>query len=530
MWRMIIGSFSTGGYMLKISFENEVAKNITLTLIIFGVLLVGLPRRVQASTHIFPPNRSAILASLQLGELATFAAIQQAVQSITQQLTNVGVSLGGQAQGVVGQASQELNFRLQQLRELVRDNINAPIASLGLDVQELARQITSSLQQLEAIINGQRECLNQNAEILLSTVSNITQELKRGVPLIRGAAPQISYFQFEGLPARSVPISGGRMTIFGNNLWPKPDLPPTVTLLSADRTRVLQALTPQRAATINNISAVVNDSVIREHAGECLQLKVQARNKTGIWPFRRTTETELFLPVCVSQSFKTEFVVEAGLTYDVTETITQTLSAQEFRQDNADCRNGQNINIQKIWDLPSGPNITNSRIVSIGERQGEFHRHGSNATASIATANVVIMSGSIDRADCTRTPFGDILHSTAIFQRWVTPTVQFDRTNSFTSSAQPVRVAMSFPNTQIRVLIPKERASPSTTFWFTISRLVNGVVVERRDAPRTPVNASGGTSPALSMGNLQIAGRLNPTPVGGNAELLITVTAPPCAQ
>lgn len=507
--------------------SRAIRKASSLMLLILSLLLTSFPTPARESRMSVPVVPAV---APQLGALTTFVAIQQAVQQITERLNNLGTSLGGTAQGVVGQASQELNFRLRQLQALVRDNINAPIASLGLDVQELARQVTSSLERLDAIINGQRECLNQNAEILLSTVSNITQDLKKGVPIIKGPAPQVTHFQFEGLPVRSVPTSGGRMTIFGSNLWPRADMPPIVTLLSSDRNTSLLTLTPQRAANNNSISVTIEGNTIRAHTGECLQLKAVARDKKGIFPFRRTVETELFLPVCISQTFKTEFDVEAGLVYELTETATQTLGSQEFRQDNADCRNGQNINIQKIWDLPAGPGITNSRIVSIGERQGEFHRHGSNASAAIASANVVIIRGSIDRADCVRTPFGDRLNSTAIFQRFITPTVQFDRTSSVSASSTPVRVPMAFPSTQIRVLLPKDRPSPSTTFWFSISRLVNGVTVDRRDAARTTVNANGGSSPVVTIGDLQITGRLNPMPVNGNAELLVTVVAPPCSQ
>jgi hypothetical protein len=516
--------------MLKTSSHRKICKSLTLALIIFRLLLAGSLQDIYAHNSSSSLEASVSATAPQLGELATFAAIQQAVQQITQQLTNVGVSLGGEAQGVVGQASQELNFRLQQLQALIRDNINAPIASLGLDVQELARQITSSLRSLEAIINGQRECLNQNAEILLSTISNITQDLRRGVPIIRGPNPQVTHFQFEGRPVRSVPISGGRLTIFGSKLWPRPELPPTITLLSPDRQTTLQALQPQRATNDNNISVSVDGSTIQARAGECLQLKVLARDRTGIWPFRRTVETELYLPMCISQSYRTEFVVEAGLQYDHAQTVTETLGAQEFRQDNASCENRQTINIQKTWNLPAGNGITNSRIISVSERQGEFHRHGSNATAAIVSANTVIVRGWIDRASCVRTPFSATLLSEAIFQRHITPTIQYERTSMVPSTASAVRVPMAFPSTQIRVLLPKERPSPSTIFWFKLSRFVNGERVSEYESSRITVNASGGTTPIGSMGNLQIEGRLNPTPVNGNAELIVTVTAPRCSE
>jgi hypothetical protein len=467
-----------------------------------------------------------------LGELATFAAIQQAVQQVTEQLTNLGVSLGGEARQVVAQASEQLNFRLQQLRDMVGEQVTAPLTQMSLNVQELARQLTSSLQSLSAIINGQRECLNQNAEILLSTVANITQDLKRDVPFV-GTTTQVSYFQFEGLPARSVPISGGRMTVFGSNLWPRPTLPPSATLLSADRRTVIETLEAQRATNNNNVSVSVSGETIRAHTGECLQLKLIARDMKGIWPFRRTVETELYLPVCISQTYRTEFVVEAGLTYDVKDTgLTQILSEQEFRQDNASCENRQPVSISKVWsDLPSGPEVSNSRIVSISERHGQFERHTSWVTSSIQSANTVKMEGTIDTADCVGLPFGaSHLNSTTILQRLIKPTAMYDRTRTLSSSALAVRVPMTFPSTQIRVLIPKERQSPSTIFWFKVTRFVNGVETAHFDSARTTIGSSGGTSPAGSMGNLQIQGTLNPAPINGNAELLVTITAPPCSQ
>jgi hypothetical protein len=468
----------------------------------------------------------------QLGELTTFVAIQQAVQQVTQELNNFAVILGGEARQVVGQASEQLNFRLQQLRDLVGDQVTDPLIQLGLNVQELARQLTSSLQSLSAIINGQRECLNQNAEILLSTVANITQDLKRGVPLV-GTTTQVSYFQFEGLPARSVPISGGRMTMFGSNLWPRPALPPTVALLSADRRTVIESLQAQRSTNNNNVSVTVSGAAIQAHTGECLQLKLIARDTTGIWPFRRTVETELYLPMCVSQTYRTEFVVEAGLTYEVKDSgLTQALSEQEFRQDNSSCEHKQPVSINKVWgDLPSGPEISSSRIVSISERNGPFQRHTSWVTSSIQSSNTVKMEGTIDTADCIGLPFGrSRLNSSTILQRYITPTAMYDRTRTLSSSASIVRAPMSFPSTQVRVLIPKERQSPSTIFWYKVTRLVNGVETGHFDSARTTIGSSGGTSPAGSIGNLQIQGTLNPAPVNGNAELLVTITAPPCSQ
>lgn len=497
---------------------------------IVTVILVGSASFANAKRYSLKPcsakSNVVVKTNAQVG---TFLAIQALVQDVTQQLNNIGITLGGEGNILIGNASQELNRKLEELRRLVGENITAPIASLGLDVQELARQLTSSVQSLRSTLIAVQGCVFQNVDIVLSTVSNITQELKR-LPIIDNTKPQVSYFQFDGALARAVPINGGRLTIKGVKLWTDRNYPPLVKLQSPDRATTFQTPTAEAAGNDGSFSIVLNGSTLRDNAGQCLQLSVEARERKGLPLFRRIETTQLYLPMCISPSFKTEFVVESGISYDTTETRTDWLGEQEFRDDNDSCESRKNVSISRSWDLPAGRSI-----VEISVRQGEFQRRDSNVNFAITSSNTVAGNGWFDTAHCAMVripPFGPTvkrLFSTAIFQKFVRPKIQYSVTTPNQANATSGKVQMSLPNTQIRLEIPKNAETPNSTFWFKVTKYVNGVKTSSEfESARIPVNAGGGTSPIGKIDNLDVTGRFNPRPINGKAELLVTIQAPTC--
>jgi hypothetical protein len=496
---------------------------------IFSIILIGFASSVNAKSYSPKPcsakSNVAVKTNAQVG---TFLAIQTLVQEVTQQLNNIGITLGGEGNILIGNASQELNLKLEELRRLVGENVNAPIASLGLDVQELARQLTSSVQSLRSTLIAVQGCIFQNVDIVLSTASNITQELKR-LPIIDNTKPQVSYFQFDGAPARAVPINGGRLTVKGVKLWTDRNYPPLVKLQSPDRATTFQTPTAEAAGNDGSFSIVLDDSSLRENAGQCLQLSVEARERKG-FIFKKTETTQLYLPMCISPNFKTEFVVESGISYDTTEIRTDWLGELEFRDDNDSCENKKNVSISRNWDLPAG-----GRIVEISVRQGEFHRRDSGVNFAITSSSTVAANGWFDTANCVLfkiPPFGPTIKkliSTAIFQKFARPKIQYSVTNPNQATATSAKVQMSLPNTQIRLEIPKNAETPNTTFWFKVTKYVNGVKTSSQfESARIPVNAGGGTSPVGKIDNLDVTGRFNPRPINGKAELLVTIQAPTC--
>ena len=502
--------------------------NKTLLSLIATVILIGFSISVNAKNYITKPcvsNSTFIVKNKR--QVGTFLGIQALVQQVTQSLNNIGITLGGEGNILIGNTSQELNHKLEDLRRLVGENINAPITSLGLDVEELARQLTSSAESLRTTLNQVQGCIFQNIDLVLSTASNITQELKR-LPIIDNTKPQVSYFQFDGALARSVPINGGRLTVKGFKLWTDRNYPPIVKLQSADRATTFQTPTTQPAGNDGSFSIVLDGSTLKDNAGQCLQLSVEARERTG-FVFKKTETTQLYLPMCISPSFKTEFIVESGISYDTTETKTEWLGEQEFRDDNSSCENRKNVSISRQWDLPAG-----GRIVEISVRQGEFHRHDSGVNFAITSSNTVAGNGWIDTADCTRIcppllPCFARLNSSTIFQKFVRPKIEYSVTNPNQTSATSNKVQMGLPNTQIRLEIPKSAETPNTIFWFKVTKYVNGVKTSSQfESARIPVNASGGTSPIGRIDNLEVSGQFNPKPINGKAELLVTIKAPTC--
>jgi hypothetical protein len=370
-------------------------------LIKFAILTVAITLLITLTVSAktvcsIPSNKSTVMKKQ---DASTFLGIQALVEQTMQGLQNLGITLGGESNIIVGNASQELNNKLQELRGLVRENVSVPIASLGLDVQELARKLTSSVTQLRAILNEQQACLYQNASLILSSVSNITQDLRRAVAFDK-TQPQLTFFQFDGSLPRAVPINGGRLTVSGVKLWTKAKYPPIVKLQSPDRQTTYQTPQPQPAGNDGSFSIILDGTGISNNSGECLQLSVEAREETGSLWWKKVVSTPLAIPMCVSPSYRTEFVVEAGIAYNTTRTILEDREEQEFRQDNSSCENRATVSgLQRFWNLPAG-----ARIVSISERTGEFQRHQSSVNMSITGSNTVAANGWLDTASCICPP------------------------------------------------------------------------------------------------------------------------------
>jgi hypothetical protein len=500
------------------------AKLVVVVIVCAAFVLQGLTMVQAQQTPPITPSTSGV--GVQLGNL-TFQGIQSLLRNVLQQLENTGVTLAGEGNIVIGNASQELNNKIRDLERMVRENVSVPLASLGLDVQELSRQVKSSLDQLQFILSTQQACLLKNADLVLSSISNITNELKRPVPLDK-TLPQVTHFQFDGSAPRAVPKEGGRLTVFGSGLWREENLPPIVKLQSADRQRTIQELTVQRAGAANSFSTTINGNSVVGNPGECLQLSVETRETTGILWWKKVVSTNLYLPMCISKAFTTEFVVNAEISYVTSTTVTEFLNEIEFRADNDSCESRKQVaGLQKHWEVPLG-----GHIVSFNHRTGPFNRHQSNVNFSINSSNTIVANGWLDKARCLCPPIGSCrLLSTTIHQSYIQARASFPRGSVAESTAKSPATAMTLPNTQIRVLIPKPEESQSTVFSFSVQKYVNGKPVGPVfNSPRTTVNTSGGTSPVGNMEGLQVSGNFNPRPVNGKAELVVTIQGPNCGN
>jgi hypothetical protein len=129
-----------------------------------------------------PPTAQAIPLSIQnpLTPVAIIAAANEAISK----LNSLATSLTGDALIVTNTASAQISAKLEEFKTLVREEIAKPLESFSLSIQELGRQINSATERLNFILAQQQQCFFRNAENFLSGVSNITEELKRGIPLV----------------------------------------------------------------------------------------------------------------------------------------------------------------------------------------------------------------------------------------------------------------------------------------------------------------------------------------------------------
>lgn len=473
------------------------------------------------------------LAEPPQGEL-TVLAIRAAVGDVLRKLNDLVVSIGGQVNISIGVASEELTNKLNQLNDIARDQINVPLRNLSLAAQDIGRQIMSSVDRLNFILNSQRECVFQNAQVLLSSIQNIGESLKRGFPLVK-ASSQVSHFQFDNAPVFAVPLRGGRMTVFGSGLWTQMNLPPIVELQTRDGQTTFQTLTPQRANNNDSFTVAVDGSTLQSHIGDCLQLRVQERHREG-FIIRRTRTTEFAIPLCVPQRFNTEFVVEAEASYNTRRTVTTNLPAQVTSQTNDSCENGITVHTELHFNLPSGQGISGARISTIDQRPGNNTFNQQNVVCTRSGTNTVVCNGSLDSATCICVPIAGCRRThSSVFERVITPTIEFLREERLDLSGTSERVPMGAPNTQIQVLIPvqipPDRTRLDTTFSFRVIRFINGQRTEVLfESPRTTVNNDGGSSPTGQAGNFQINGVFNPTPINGHAQLTVTIHGPACGS
>jgi hypothetical protein len=105
----------------------------------------------------------------------TGAAIISEADSVIGQLNTLGANLGGDFSIATGGTAGQLSALLSQFKGIIGENVTAPLNSLGLDAQNLGRQIHAGVGQLNQILSQQRNCGVANAESLISGLRNVAQ-------------------------------------------------------------------------------------------------------------------------------------------------------------------------------------------------------------------------------------------------------------------------------------------------------------------------------------------------------------------
>lgn len=492
---------------------KRIACVLALALCLNNVFVFGLGR---STSTIVPPSMQNPLTPV-----AIIAAANEAIRK----LNSLATSLTGDALIVTNNASAQLSAKLEEFKALVRDEIAKPLESFSLSIQDLGRQINSATERLNFILTQQQQCFFRNAENFLSGVSNIAEELKRGIPLVSSGKPRLFNYRFEGHGTSIVPRSGGRLTVNGFRLWENPSLVPKVELMNAERSEVIRTLVAQRATDDNTISVSVDGVAIDGFTGQCLQLHVQAFTKKFLRP---KETTDLYLPFCIPKEYATQFKVTAHISYTCpARTERHEVEEKQFLYFNESCESGRSIpRDPKVWDI--GPDC---RIIQYRESFSRT-RNTTNMALNLEPPRTISAGGSIDTADCTNLVFGRRLNASTIWEKKVVPLIECTITDPPKSGeASSPLTNMSLPTTTINVGIPKVCDTTDSVFWFTVTPVINGVEgAVMYESAHVTSNNLGATTLLATINNLTIQGSYNPRIVDGKAQVSVTISAPQCGQ
>jgi hypothetical protein len=451
----------------------------------------------------------------------TGAALSSFIDSITQSLQNLGHSLGGDAMIATDHAAGNLSQLENQFKDMLHGQVNVPINNLSYEVQDAAQQLNSTATRLQAILDSQQSSLYVDVDVFTAGIQTAALEIKGGFFTGPKDSPRIFYYTFAGMLPELVPKSGGTMTVTGYRLWE--NAPPKVSLLNAQGA-LISTVDAQRGSSDNSIAFNIPTGFVQTNSGQTIILQVIPQQRVSSWFSSRTVQlAPLNYPIVIPSDYSMGFRVAAHIAYPIKKKLTETLEAQSFGFDNHSCENGPEVTLTRHWsDLPPG-----GRIVSFTHQPIFSQVQNNNIAINIVSNTDITASGSMDKASCVNTPFGDVYGHEASWAENVTPTIEYFHPEEHTSDGGASKAALDFPSTSILVDIPKAEDSENTTFWFELFPVING-----REGPvfySSPKATVGqnatGTAPALNKFGFLVESRFNSQRVHDSCQLSVVVTS-----
>jgi hypothetical protein len=459
----------------------------------------------------------------------TGAAIISEANSVIGQLNTLGANLGGDFSIATGGTAGQLSALLSQFKGIIGENVTAPLNSLGLDAQNLGRQIHAGVGQLNQILSQQRNCGVANAEALISGLRNVAQGTLASVPLVRAGDPRIDYIQFAGHDPEVIPQAGGRATVYGYLLYS--GKAPTVALWD-DAGHSIANLAADRAQSDDAFAVNISGANLTSHAGQALLLDIHTHKPTYVLGFIPTGEntSELKLNIVVPQAYETKYKFTAKTSYSCNASPTTNLPGIPIHFENRACESGQNVTDTRTPPLPSGPGITDAAIVG-------YHFAGGPSAVNVThigvsyTATTITASGSLDTASCINTPFShSLLHDTH-WDAVLVPEVRYTQAVEHDETAGPTLVSASLPTTNVNLSIPSACFEPgSKTFSYVVTPVINGVEQNPLYTSPNQTGSEHGVTDQANLGGVTINGQWNPTPIAGVSQVSISLSAPACGN
>lgn len=344
---------------------------------------LGKPTRLQPV--------SAKVSAFGLADAATFGAVLEAAKMVQNLLRNFTVDLGVEAKGAIGAASEQLSINISELEPLVKKNLRDPIDSLGYDIQNLARQLKNTTTQINDMLDLQRRCASQDVNVFAASLKTLVSQLKNNTLLAKKDEPYLSTFQFTDHYNSIVPVTGGFVEVSGFDLWPQEGKIPVVKIMSQDRLKTYQEMTPLRLDK-DKFKFVFDKDDVADHAGECLDVHIVTKRSEGF--FGKTKEYSLFMPMCVPSDVSASYFVTSKANYKCPKAPERRkIKSEVFHDTNNICENKKGFHEARVLSVDD-----NCTIVEVALTPGDLNR---NATAQRTfTEKSITIDGSMEEASC----------------------------------------------------------------------------------------------------------------------------------
>lgn len=451
----------------------------------------------------------------------TAAVAVAGANAVLGKLQNVLTTVTGNAQIAVNATISQISVLSGDVTRDAGVRIGDPIASLGRNVQMSVERLANVTATVDAIISRQQACLFQNLDLMVAGLSTAVAQAKHIGPLLK-EDPRLVSFTFAGLVTPNVvPRAGGAAQVKGYRLWERLEYPPDVTLQLLNGT-VLAKIIPRRGLTVGDIVAPIDASLIKAHAGECLQLAVTAysKKKIALIPAGRRIIGAMSMPMCVPQDFDRSLAITANISYSVTTQVERTLSAKRFGWANRNCSDRSNVSQTQLWDaeIPQG-----FRIVRVQE--GDLDVENQTSIGISFTATGVTAAGWLDRATCIRTPISATFLHDSHWYRTLTPVMVGPSTVSQVATLSGPQTPMGIPTTTACANVPVDvNKSGASTVWYTLSSFVGGQLQPQPlfvSARQTTTDATFSRDDNVAGYTIHTA--YNPNVVAGTCEVCATV-------
>jgi hypothetical protein len=321
-----------------------------------------------------------------------------------------------------------------------------------------------------------------------------------------------------------VPDNGGRFTIRGFELWTDAG-PPRISILNADRTKELASLKADPGSSADVVSAVLPKETVDKNAGSCLDLKVIVSKRQGFLHLS-TVPTELHMPICVPQEYMLAFKLVAHQFSQNTNEQSGTTPPRHILYYNNECRN-VTVSDDYYWGPKEG--VPGHGKVKIYDEHAtpDRQRHGGHLDFKISGDQITHVEGSLDGASCA--PIRGMYESTIWEGHVVADYKVTDIINEETQGASDL-VAVTLPESQICVDVPKNQETPDTQWWFILTagsktspRIPTKTLFE---SPRLPSSGPTGVMETAHRDAYSIRASINAVPRDGKAQVCAVVTVP----